>query len=103
MKKRTLSLLLLLTSLFALSAQSANNDYKVTSPDGKLTMTISVGDNVTYTVTDGEQTLIAPSAIALVLEDGSTLGEKPRVSSSRKGSNPMVGAPNQLTFNCSNT
>ena len=94
MKKRTLSLLLLLTSLFALSAQSANNDYKVTSPDGKLTMTISVGDNVTYTVTDGEQTLIAPSAIALVLEDGTTLGEKPRVSSSRKGSNPMVGAPN---------
>ena len=86
MKKRTLSLLLLLTSLFALSAQSANNDYKVTSPDGKLTMTISVGDNVTYTVTDGEQTLVAPSAIALVLEDGTTLGEKPRVSSSRKDS-----------------
>ena len=48
----------MLTSLFALSAQSANNDYKVTSPDGKLTMTITVGDKVTYTVTDGEQTLI---------------------------------------------
>ena len=47
MKKRTLSLLLLLTSFFALSAQSANNDYKVTSPDGKLTMTITVGDKVT--------------------------------------------------------
>ena len=84
----------MLTSIFALSTQSANNGYKVTSPDGKLTMTITVGDKVTYTVTDGEQTLIVPSAIALVLEDGTTLDEKPRVSSSRKGSNPMVDAPN---------
>ena len=94
MKKKTFSLMLMLISLFALSAQSANNDYKVSSPDGKLTMTISVGDKVTYTVTAGEQLLVAPSAIALVLEDGTTLGERPRVSSSRKGSkSEVINAP----------
>ena len=69
---------------------SAAKDYKVTSPDGKLTMTIAVGDKVTYSVAADGQTLVAPSAIALVFEDGTVLGEKPRVASSRQGSKSEV-------------
>ena len=95
MKHKTVSLMLMLLAIFGFSSSGkAANDYKVSSPDGKLTMTINVGDKVTYTVTAEGQTLVTPSAIALVLEDGTTLGEKPRVSSSRKGSNSeVISAP----------
>ena len=43
MKQRTFSLLF---ALFVFMTLSAAKDYKVTSPDGKLTMTIAVGDKV---------------------------------------------------------
>jgi alpha-glucosidase len=53
-------------------------------------MTIDVGDKVTYSVAAGEQVLVAPSAIALVLEDGTVLGEKPHVTSTRKGAKTEI-------------
>ena len=66
MRKKTFTLLLAFMAIFALSAKN----YTVSSPDGKLTMTFDVSDKVTYTVRAGDATLVAPSAIALVLEDG---------------------------------
>ena len=87
MKQRTFTLLFALLAFFTLSAAKS---YKVSSPDGKLTMTIDVSDKVTYSVTAGEQLLVAPSAIALVLEDGAVLGEKPRVTSTRKGAKTEI-------------
>ncbi len=87
MKQRIFTLLFALLAFFTLSAAKS---YKVSSPDGKLTMTIDVSDKVTYSVTAGEQLLVAPSAIALVLEDGTVLGEKPRVASARKGAKSEV-------------
>lgn len=86
MRKKTFTLLLAFMAIFALSAKN----YTVSSPDGKLTMTFDVSDKVTYTVRAGDATLVAPSAIALVLEDGTVLGEKPRVASSRRGSKSEV-------------
>ena len=73
MRQRTFTLLFALLAFFTLSAAK---NYKVSSPDGKLTMTIDVSDKVTYSVAAGEQVLVAPSAIALVLEDGTVLGDK---------------------------
>ena len=87
MKQRTFTLLFALLAFFTMSAAKS---YKVSSPDGKLTMTIDVSDKVTYSVTAGEQLLVAPSAIALVLEDGTVLGEKPRVTSTRKGAKTEI-------------
>jgi hypothetical protein len=69
MKKRVLSSFLMLLAALTLAAK----DYTISSPDGKLTMTIAVNDEVTYTVKAGNATLVAPSAIALELEDGTVL------------------------------
>ena len=70
-------------SIFALQAKI----YTVTSPDGNLTMSINVDEKVTYTVKAGDATIVAPSTIALELQDGTLLGSNPKVSSVRKGSN----------------
>ena len=76
----------LICALFlCLSAALSAKDYTVVSPDGNLTMTIKVDEKVTYTVKAGDVTLVAPSCIALELEGGLVLGEKPKVSSVRKG------------------
>ena len=87
MRQRTFTLLFALLAFFTLSAAK---NYKVSSPDGKLTMTIDVCDKVTYSVAAGEQVLVAPSTIALVLEDGTVLGEKPHVTSTRKGAKTEI-------------
>ena len=90
MKKTLLSILLFALSIFALSAKS----YTVTSPDGHLTLTIDVSDKVTYTVKAGDAMLVAPSAIALELEDGTLLGNNPKVASvSRDSRSETIVAP----------
>ena len=72
----------------------AAKDYTISSPDGKLTMTIAVNEGVTYTVKAGDVTLVAPSAIALELEDGTVLGNSPRVSGvSRNSNSETIVAP----------
>ena len=76
---------LVCTFFLCLSAILSAKDYTVVSPDGNLTMTFGVGEKVTYTVKAGDVTLVAPSCIALELEGGLVLGEKPKVSSVRKG------------------
>ena len=76
---------LVCTFFLCLSAILSAKDYTVVSPDGNLTMTFGVGEKVTYTVKVGDVTLVAPSCIALELEGGLVLGEKPKVSSVRKG------------------
>ncbi len=96
--KRTLSLFFVLMGCLTLFAKS----YKVTSPDGNLTMIIDVNEKVTYTVKAGDVTLVAPSAIALELENGTLLGQNPKVLSSRKGSkSEIITAPfyRQSSFN----
>ena len=70
-------------SICALSAKV----YTVSSPDGNLTMTIDVCDKVIYSVKAGDVTIVAPSTIALELEDGTILGSNPKVSGVRKGGN----------------
>lgn len=83
MKKTLFFLLLFALSICAVSAKS----YTVTSPDGNLTMTIEVGDKVTYSVKAGDAIIVAPSIIALELEDGALLGSNSKVTGVRKGGN----------------
>lgn len=74
--KRLGTVWMLLCACGILSAQS---NYLLQSPDGKLKVTLTLGDKVTYTVHRGEQTLLDKSEIALVLADGTTLGHSARV------------------------
>lgn len=79
--KRITTLWMLLSAFTMLAAQS---NYILQSPDGKLKVTVTAGDKMTYTVHKGEQTLLDKSEIALVLGDGTTLGHPAKVRKVKK-------------------
>jgi len=58
--------------------------YALTSPDGRIELSVRAGDELTYRVSmDGEE-LVSASAIALHLADGTSVGPGVTVSSSRR-------------------
>lgn len=57
-----------------LSACSTNGSYVVTSPDGRLSVVVTVDNGTTYSVALDGKTVLFPSAVALRLEDGSMIG-----------------------------
>ncbi|MBR1514308.1 MAG: glycoside hydrolase family 97 protein [Bacteroidales bacterium] len=88
MKKLILSALLMLcVSAFA------QKQYTLQSPDGNIVVTIEAGEQLTYSVTIGNDPVcmtgikptcvIAPSAIGMTLGDGTQLGTKPIVKISK--------------------
>ena len=106
-------LALLLLSVATLVAQK-NNEFEVQSPDGALSVKVEAGAKLQWSVRHKGGQIIAPSAIALVLEGGDTLGDHATITSSttEKG-NTVIAAINyikaripdeyaQLTINCKN-
>ena len=67
---------------FALLIQTAAfaKDYTLLSPDKKITIKISVGKNITWSVMKDQEILIKPSAMSMVLKDGKNPGIVPVVS-----------------------
>ena len=75
MKK--LSFLALLSLLTAYS--SFAKEYKITSPDNNIALTITVGTDIKWSATcDGKQ-ILNNSKIAMILSDGKVLGENEKV------------------------
>lgn len=75
--KKTLFLL-----LFPLISMGINaKQYKLVSPNGKLTVTVNNDKNLTYSLSLDGQQLIAPSQIALTLDQGKSFGENATVQS----------------------
>lgn len=74
MKRLVLTILGALT-FSGLWAQS----YSVTSPNGSLVLAVSVGSDISYTVTHDETALITSSVIALTVNGGTILGVNPEV------------------------
>ena len=60
--------------------------YKVTSPDGHLTATVSIGKTVTYSLARDAVSLIEPSEISMTLSDGIVFGENDKVRKVKKAS-----------------
>lgn len=54
-------------------------NYRVTSPDGHISATVIVGEDIRYSVSRNEQTLIAPSTISMNLSDGTVFGQNDKV------------------------
>lgn len=54
-------------------------NYRVTSPDGHISATVMVGEDIRYSVSLNEQTLIAPSTISMNLSDGTVFGRNDKV------------------------
>ena len=76
--------LLLLTALCFFIGAQAQKTFKLSSPDGKLTTTISVGNELTYDITLNGQQVLAPSALSMKLTTGEVWGVKPRLASNKK-------------------
>ena len=76
--------LLLLTALCFIIGAQAQKTFKLSSPDGKLTTTISVGNELTYDITLNGQQVLAPSALSMKLTTGEVWGVKPRLASNKK-------------------
>ena len=62
---------------------SAQKQYNLQSPDNDITVTIEVGEQITYAVAHGNTCVLAPSAIGMTLKDGTKLGMKPVVKSTK--------------------
>lgn len=92
MKK--LNLLLTCTcALFALSVQG-QKQLLLSSPDGKLKSTITVGDELTYDITCNGQQVLAPSPISATLDNGKVWGDKARLSKvTEKKNDTQIDAP----------
>lgn len=77
----------------AFTAQ-AQEQFTLSSPDGKLQSTIAVGEKLTYNITcDGRQVL-SSSPISMSLDNGEVWGEKPKLSgSSRKHVDETMPSP----------
>lgn len=86
--------LLLLTALCFIIGAQAQKTFKLSSPDGKLATTITVGDALTYDITLNGQQILAPSALSMKLTTGEQWGVKPRLASNKKGSiNRSIPSP----------
>lgn len=81
MKQRLLAILF--STLFVLVAY-AQKQFTVTSPNGKISATISLYDNLTYTITHEGQLVLDASPIAMTLSDGEVWGENCKLSGSKK-------------------
>ena len=68
--KRILTLALILAAM-PLSAKQ----YKLLSPNGEVSITIESGKTLSWSVSLGEEQLLAPSELSLTLEDGTVYGE----------------------------
>lgn len=91
MKIKTLVLsvmLLLSANLFA------QKQFTLQSPDKDITIKVNVGDNLTYSVTHNGTIVLAESAIAMKLDNGTVLGEKPILKSEKTVENTEKIAAN---------
>lgn len=77
--KLKLSLLLSFALLLSAAKVSAK-EYEVTSPDGQLKVTVSAGNQLTWSIDHGTTAVLTPSPISLTLENGKTLGSQPKVT-----------------------
>lgn len=73
-------LLILATALVCAGAARAQKSYTLSSPDGRLRTTVAAGAELTYDIVLDGRTILAPSPLALTLDDGTTWGADPRVA-----------------------
>lgn len=105
--KRSMNKKLLIIVFCSLCAQIgfAQKIQSVSSPDGKIQTSISIGDKITYTVTSNNQTVIEASPISMTLNSGEVWGKNAKLDKSTKRIiNQKITSPfykrAQITDNC---
>lgn len=97
-----------------LSFSQKKQDFTVTSPDGKISVLVSVNDKILWTISSGKDLILAPSEMALTLDQNEVLGKNPvDINSKKETVNTSFETPlykkksvknnyNQLTLNFKN-
>jgi len=83
-KYHTMNKLHLLSVLFFIAATIntavfAQKDYTVSSPDGKVKVTVSIDNEIRYSVTHENDVMVAPSTISMTLGNGKSFGKNPNL------------------------
>lgn len=76
--------LLITMVLLMAGAVYAEKQYKLASPDGQLTIEVTAGEELTYSLTHGGDLLIAQSPVSMTLTDGQVIGPDARVRRVKK-------------------
>ena len=75
--------LLLLSVFFFIAAIPDSavfaKDYTLSSPNGKIKVTVSINNDIQYSITHEKDVMINPSAISMTLQDGKTFGKNPHL------------------------
>lgn len=71
---------LILLLFFAAACKKESRTFTVSSPDSSISVSVTAGDRLTYSVFYKNILLIKPSEIALHLENGSIIGKQPVVT-----------------------
>lgn len=75
-------------------AQARPIERVITSPDGSLKLTVTLDKDIRWSVSDGSQTIITPSQIALQVGEGEVWGENPTLRKATTGSiNERIPSP----------
>lgn len=79
--------------MFAFSA-FAGKAYNVSSPDGKIKADISVGNDLSYSLTFDGKPVISESTLSMTLSNGTIWGKNPKVAKvSKKSLNTKIPSP----------
>lgn len=82
-KNIVFSVLLIFISLsFGLKASNKKN-IELKSPDNKVKIYVNISDRITYSVNYDSNIILLPSAISMKLQDGVTLGKKPKLKKTK--------------------
>lgn len=76
-------LFLLLLSL-GINAPTFASEYRLLSPDGKIEINLSVGEDIRYSVSKSGELLLAPSTISMTLDGGKIFGQNDKVLKIRR-------------------
>ncbi len=82
MKNSTIIFLIIMIVLASFSLKAQNNE--LTSPDGRILLKFLIEEDISYTVFFDGVEIIHPSEIALILDNGETLGKNAKVKKSAK-------------------
>jgi Glycoside hydrolase 97. len=90
--KTNLIIAAFLAAFLPFAASGAAKDYHLTSPDGRISVTVTSDETVAYSVTYNEKQILEPSRVAMNLEDGRVFGTG-KVRSTAKGQVSRKGLP----------
>ncbi|NDV59487.1 glycoside hydrolase family 97 protein [Bacteroides sp. 519] len=80
--------------LFIAFGASAQKQHKVTSPNGRITATVTIGEKLTYAIAHDGETILHESPISLTLSSGEVWGDKPQLAqSSQKSIHQTIVSP----------